>query len=178
MHANLISISVFLFGSLLANIAFYAWHHRTTRGSQMFSIFMASITVYVLGYSMELASLDLPTMLFWSKIEYLGIFSFPTLFLLFVLQYTGRDKWLTRRNVLLLFLFPALLLIAKIFDETFHLVYRTAWVDTSGLIPMLGFTRGPIYPMALYAIFPVSLGIVLLWKSRQNTQALYRRQVT
>ncbi|MCE5209231.1 MAG: diguanylate cyclase, partial [Chloroflexi bacterium] len=47
-----------------------------------------------------------------------------------------------------------------------------------GLIPMLGFTRGPIYPMALYAIFPVSLGIVLLWKSRQNTQALYRRQVT
>jgi len=159
-------------------LAAYAWRLRGTRGSQMFSLFMAALTIYVLGYSMELATLDLHTMLFWSKFEYLGIYSFPTLFLLFVFQYTDRQKWITRRNILLLFIFPTLLLICKYTDDTFHLVYSTAWVDTSGIIPLLGFTRGPAYPLALYSCIPVILGIILLWRKRQNTSPLYRKQAT
>lgn len=127
---------------------------------------------------MELASLDLPTMLFWSKFGYLGIFSFPNLFLLFVLQYTGRDNWLTLRNILLLFFIPILLLIAKFSDEFFHLVYSSTWVDNSGMIPLLGFTRGPIYPLALYSVIPAILGITLLWQKRQNPPSIYRKQVT
>jgi diguanylate cyclase (GGDEF)-like protein/PAS domain S-box-containing protein len=178
MRANSISIIVFLFGVMTAIIAIYAWRHRATRGSQMFSFFMAAVSVYVLGYSMELASLDLSTMLFWSKIEYLGIYSFPTLFLMFILQYTGQDKWFTRRNILILFFVPTLLLIAKFTDDAFHLVYSTAWVDTSGLIPLMGFTRGPIYPFALYASIPVILGLTLLWQNRQKTPPLYRKQAT
>ncbi|HEX7432652.1 MAG TPA: histidine kinase N-terminal 7TM domain-containing protein, partial [Anaerolineaceae bacterium] len=178
MRANPISIIVFLCGAMSAVNAWVAWRHRATRGSRMFFVFMSSLTVYLLGYSMELASLDLPTMLFWSKIGYLGIFSFPTLFLMFVLQYTGRDKWLKRRNILLLFLIPTLLLIAKFTDDIFHLVYSSAWVDTSGLIPLLGFTRGPIYLIALYSSIPVTLGVILLWQKRQNTPPLYQKQAT
>ena len=178
MRTNPISIAVFLCGLMSAIMASYAWHKRATRGLQLLSIFMASMTVYVLGYSMELASLDLPTMLMWSKIGYLGIFSFPTLFLMFVLQYTNREKWLTQRNILLLFLFPTLLLIGKYTDNIFHLVYSSTWVDTSGLIPMLGFTRGLIYPLALYSSIPVGLGIVLLIQKRKNTPPFYREQVT
>lgn len=178
MRINPISFLVFLFGAMSAIMAVYAWRRRVTRASHIFSIFMASMTIYVVGYSMELASLDLPTMLLWSKIEYLGIFSFPNLFLMFVLQYTGRDKWLTRRNILLLFLIPSILLIAKFFDDTYHLVYSSAWVDTSGMIPLLGFTRGPIYSFALYSIIPVSLGVILLWQKRKNTLSLYRTQAT
>jgi diguanylate cyclase (GGDEF)-like protein/PAS domain S-box-containing protein len=178
MHENPISIVVFLCGVILAVIASYAWQHRTTPGSQLFFYFAVSIAVYVIGYSFELASLDVPTMLFWSKIEYLGIYTFPTLFFLFVLQYTGREKYLTWRNILLLFFVPTLLLIGKFSDDRFHLVYSQTWVDTSGMIPMLGFTRGPIYFFALYACVPVSLGILLLWRTRQTTQLLYRIQAT
>ncbi len=135
MKINMISTIVFICGLMSAIIAIYAWHNRATRGSKLLSAFMASMTVYVMGYSMELASLNLPSMLFWSKIGYLGIFSFPTLFLIFVLQYTGRDKWLTRRNILLMFLIPTFLLVCKFTDDNFHLVYGNTWVDTSGLIP-------------------------------------------
>jgi diguanylate cyclase (GGDEF)-like protein/PAS domain S-box-containing protein len=176
MHANPISILIFLCGAMLALIAFYAWRHRATRGSQMFSIFVISMTVYLTGYSLELASLDLTGMLFWSKVAYLGIFSFPSLFLLFVLQYTGQEQWLTRRNILLLFLIPILLFIAKYSDDYFHLVYSSTWVDTSGPIPLLGFTRGPIYPFALYSCIPAGLGVILLWQKRQQFPALYRTQ--
>lgn len=178
MRANLISTIVFLFGVLTAVIALYAWRHRATRGSQMISLFMCSMAVYVLGYSMELASLNLPTMLFWSKIGYLGLFLFPTLSLMFALQYTGREKWLTHGNILLMFIIPTLLLIAKYSDDIFHLVYSSTWVDTSDIIPLLGFTRGPIYLFALYNSIPVGMGILLLWQKRKNGSPLYRKQVT
>jgi len=127
---------------------------------------------------MELASLDLQGMLFWSKIGYLGIFFFPTLFLLFVFQYTGRNNWISLRNILLLFLIPILLLIAKFTDDVYHLVYSTTWLDTSGLIPMIGFTRGPIYPFALYSFLPGVLGVILLWQKRNHTPPLYQHQTT
>lgn len=117
-------------------------------------------------------------MLFWSKIEYLGIFSFPTLFLLFVFDYTGKNKWITRRNIMLLFIIPTILLLAKFSDDYLHLVYATAWVDTSGLIPLMGFSRGPIYPFALYSCIPVSVGVILTLQKRQNTPKLYRNQAT
>lgn len=178
MRANSISTLVFIFGLMSATIAYYAWRHRATRGSAIFSAFMAAISVYVLGYSMELASLDLSTMLFWSKVGYLGIFSFPSLFLIFVLQYTGRLKWLKTRYILLIFLFPTFLLLGKLTDDIFHLVYSTTWVDTSGIVPMLGFTRGPIYPLAIYAIFPMILGTFLLLQKQTNTTPLFQKQTT
>lgn len=178
MQANPISIIVFLCGSMSAVIALYAWDHRMTCGARLFSFFMASLTVYFLGYSMELASPDLPAMLLWSKIGYLGIFSFPNLFLLFVLQYTGREKWIRWRTILLLYLIPTLLLCAKLSDDVFHLVYSSTWVDHSISIPLLGYTRGPIYLLAFYSIIPVCLGIVLLWQKRQNMLSLYRKQIT
>lgn len=176
MQANPVSVIASMLGMILAVIAVYAWQRRSTRGSKLFSMFMISITIYVLGYSMELCSLDVPTMLFWSKIEYAGIFTFPNLFLMFVIQYTGHEKWLTWKNILLAYTLPILLFIAKLFDETWHLVYSTTWVDTSGLIPMLGFTRGPIYPLALYAVLPVGAGLLLLLEKRKNSPALYRNQ--
>ena len=178
MQLNSLAIFVFLCGIILATGAIYAWRNRSTRGSQMFSVFMSAITVYVLAYSLELSSLDLPSMLFWSNVGYLGIFSFPTLFLLFVLQYIGREKWLTRGNIILLFLFPTFLLWAKLSDNIFHLVYRSTWIDASGFIPLLGFSRGPIYPFALYSGIPVSLGVILLWRARQHTSPLYRKQAS
>lgn len=138
---------------------------------------MASMTIYVLGYSLELSSLNLRTMLFWSKIEYIGICTFPTLFLLFVLQFTGRERWITWKVLVLLFLVPAALLYIKLTDGIFHLIYSTTWVDVSGAIPLLGFNRGPVYPAALYAVLPVIIGIFLLVKTPKNTMPLYRSQI-
>jgi PAS domain S-box-containing protein len=177
MRPNLLAVFVFICAAISAIFAWVAWRNRTTRGSALFSAFLASMTLYAFGYGMELSSPNLAGMLLWSKIGYLGIYLFPTLFLLFVLQYTGRDRWITRRNVTLLFLIPSLLLTAKLTDETFHWVYRTVWVDTSAAIPLLGYTPGLLYSFALYAAFPVGLGIILLWQKGQNTPDLYRRQV-
>jgi hypothetical protein len=98
--------------------------------------------------------------------------------LLFVLQYTGQESFITPRNVVILFTIPALLLIARWTDGNTHLFYQRTWVDNTGIIPLLGFIRGPLYPLNSYSIVPVSLGIFLLLRKRRNALLVYRKQAT
>ncbi|HZW03872.1 MAG TPA: histidine kinase N-terminal 7TM domain-containing protein, partial [Anaerolineaceae bacterium] len=179
MQPNSISGFVFLCGILLIAIALFAWRRRTTNGAGEFALFMLLAAIYVLGYSLELASLDLATMLFWSKLQYIGVYFFPPLFLVFILRYTGQDRWITRRNLILLLALPALLMAAKLADGQLHWIYRTAAVDRSGPIPLLAITRGPLYVVsAVYNLILVGTGMLLLWNKRRFSSSLYRRQAT
>ena len=177
MKFNPIVAFVLFCGVMSIAIAFYAWQHRFTTGAKSFAAFMFAMTVYILGYSLELTSLDVNTMLFWNKIEYIGILSYPTIYLIFVIQYTGREKWLTRKNLFMLLIIPVAFLLVKCFDDQFHLIYSSAEVDTSGAIPLLSFTRGSLYwVIVAYNLLVVTLGHSILWQKRHFASELYRKQ--
>ena len=67
---------------------------------------MIGVTIWALAYGLELASSELRAMLFWAQIEYIGIATIPAFWWIFVAQYTGYDRWLTRPRVTLLFAIP------------------------------------------------------------------------
>jgi PAS domain-containing protein len=140
---------------------------------------MASTAVYVLDYGLELASLDAAGMLFWSKVEYIGILTFPTIYLIFSAQYSGYAKWLTRRNATLLYILPEVLLMIKFFDGQLHLIYSSVILDTGSRIPLLAFTRGPLYlVVTLYNVLVVTLGKHLLGRKWRFASSLYRWQTS
>jgi diguanylate cyclase (GGDEF)-like protein/PAS domain S-box-containing protein len=178
MVLNSIVIFVLLCGIMTITIAIYAWYHRFTVSIQSFSTVMFSLAIYIIGYSMELASQDLNSMLFWSKIEYIGILTFPTVFLVFTIQYTGHENRLSPKRIPLLFIIPIIFLILKFCDEQLHLIYASAAVDNSGIIPLLSFNRGPLYLlMTAYNLTLVSLGCYLLFQKRRSASPLYRKQI-
>jgi diguanylate cyclase (GGDEF)-like protein/PAS domain S-box-containing protein len=116
-------------------------------------------------------------MLFWNKIEYIGILSYPVLFLLFALQYVGLDDRFPRRTLALLFLLPAVILLAKFFDDRLQWIYVAPHVNASGAISLLNFGRGPMYiPISLYSLVMITLGNALLIRKWRSASALYRRQ--
>ena len=104
MALNLLAMIVFICAIMVIMIAIYTWQHRTTNGARVFSVFMLSMAVYILAYSFELSSLNLSMMLFWNKIEYIGILSFPTMYLWFTCLFTGNSSWINKRNLVFLFL--------------------------------------------------------------------------
>ncbi|MBN2085231.1 MAG: diguanylate cyclase [Anaerolineales bacterium] len=174
---NPFAIFVLVCGAMTVAIANYAWRHRTAFGARPFALFMLALSVYIIGYSMELASTDLAAMLFWNKVEYFGILAFPGLYLVFASEYTDQANKQTPRQVFLLFAIPAVLWFFKIFDETFHLVYATVRVDAGGAIPLLAFTRGPLYMVvSAYNIVLLTLGNYLLLAKWRFASSLYRRQ--
>jgi diguanylate cyclase (GGDEF)-like protein/PAS domain S-box-containing protein len=179
MAFSLVSHFVFLCGLLSILIALYAWRHHSTGGSLPFAYFMLCLSIYIVGYGFELSSRSLETMLFWSKIEYLGILTFPTAYLIFVIQFTGRGAKLTRKFMLLIFIVPVLFLLVKLLDDRLRLIYATTLIDTSGYIPLLMFTRGPLYLVIVgYNLVIVTIANYFLLQKMRFGSSLYRKQTS
>lgn len=67
-----------------------AWRQRAAAGGLALAGISAAVAVWAFGYIFELAHTSLDTVLFWAKVEYLGIVSMPVFWLIFALHYTHR----------------------------------------------------------------------------------------
>lgn len=177
MALNPIALIVFICAIMIIVIAVYALRQGKTEGAKYFALFMIAMDIYILGYSFELASLNHSLMLFWNKMQYIGILTFPTLYFLFTSQFSGSNKWVTKKNIPLLFIIPAICLVLKFFDNSLHLIYSSSTVDNSGVIPLLSFQKGPIYYITVaYNLFMVTMATFLLIIKRRHASSLYLRQ--
>jgi PAS domain S-box-containing protein len=116
-------------------------------------------------------------MLFWIKIEYLGIATLPGIWIAFTLQFAGHETWLTWRRVALLFVVPAITLVINWTNEFHYWHYRSVAVNTSSPFPLLAIVRGPWYWTHIaYFYLMVLAGTILLWQMFRRSAGLYRRQ--
>src|SRR6266849_2493648 len=113
-----------------AALALAAWHRRPAPGATSFCLLMLAVAQWALGYALELASPDLPITLFWDNISWLGAVSAPALWLAFALQYTGRARWLSGRNMLLLAIEPLITLLLVWTNDLHGLINSTIRLDT------------------------------------------------
>ncbi len=105
-------------------------------------LFMLAMAEWSFGYALELSSTDLLTKLFWAKAQYLGIVIAPLAVLTFALQYTGRNKWLTRRNLALLAVEPLVLMLLISTNEKHNLIWSYTRLVTSGPLLTIDFGFG------------------------------------
>jgi PAS domain S-box-containing protein len=163
---------------LSAALALFVWRHRSAPGAKVLVLLMLAAAEWSLGYGLELVSADLPTKLFWGKVAYLGIAIVPTAWLAFALQYTGREKWLTRRNLVLLVIEPSVTLLLAWTNDLHGLIYSDIRLDTSGPFSMLDLTFGVgSWVDVVYAYLLLALGALLLIQAIIRSPRLYRRQV-
>jgi len=160
-------------------LTIYSWLKRDVRGSLALGWVLLSVAVWTLAYGFELASLDLPSMLFWLRVEYLGIASAPVLWLFFVLQYSGQEGWLTSRSRTALFVIPVITLVLNWTNSWHHVYYSSVTVNSTGSFPTLILERGVwywvnvAYTYALHALGTAALIHSFLWASE-----LPRRQIS
>ncbi len=177
MRLNLLSLAVFIPAIVELLLASAGWHRRDRQGAKAFSAFMLACSIYSFGYALELSSTELREMLQWIRLEYLGIAVMPALWIIFAVQYAGRDKWLTRRTCLFLFAIPAFTLFACYTNEYWHLLYRAVGVSHTGPFPMLAVTGGIAYRIHMsYANVAFLLGGLMFLKVRLSAAPPYRRQ--
>src|ERR1700686_4054441 len=92
-------------------LAITAWYRRPAPGATPFFLLMLAMTVWSLGYALELASQNLSSAIVWDDIAVVGAICAPTLWLIFTLHYSGRARWLVRQNLILLAIEPLLTLL-------------------------------------------------------------------
>lgn len=160
-----------------AALAVYAWQRRPTPGATWFALLMLAVAEWSLTYALELSSSDLSAKVLWVKVEYVGIVTLPVAWLAFALQYTGHDKWLTPRNVILLALAPLAVLLLVWTNESHHLFYAGNGLDVSGTHPVIPPTYGPWFWVHVsYSYLLLTLGLGLIARRLVRAHDLHRGQ--
>lgn len=130
-------------GLLLAGLAAYvAWRRGTASGLSL-AVILLAVAWWGLAYAVELSATQIPTKSRWGDLKYVGVSALPPAWLVFVLQYTGRARLVTRRVVAALTVEPVLVL-AVLFNPGTHDLVRFYPEDAAQVeLPIVG--TGPVF---------------------------------
>ena len=169
---------VFLLASGLAvGTAAIAWRRRASPGNTPFTFLMLAIAQWTFTRALEAAAVGIPSKVFWAKLEYLGIVSVPVLWAIFTLRYSHQDRWLTRRNVALLWLVPVISLGMVATNEWHGLVWSSISPNPTGQSDSLAYSHGVwFWVHTVYSYALVLIGTVALVRAVLQQPDLYRRQ--
>lgn len=91
---------------LMAALGVYGWRRRTVPGALPFAFSMLFWSLMAVGAVLKLAAVDLAAKLFWYKFKVYWEAPGTVAALWFVLAYARLGRFLTRRNLILLSVFP------------------------------------------------------------------------
>jgi len=162
-----------------AALAVYAWRHRATRGATLLAVLLVAWAWWGAAYALELlAGANLPQKLLWAALKYVGVVTVPVTWLAFALVYTLRERWLTRRNIILLTLVPLTTVVLALTNGAHHLVWSDEKIVTAGpFLALVVSFRFWFWIHTAYSYFLLLLGTVLFARSLVRSPRLYRWQI-
>ena len=167
-----------LSGGLSVIIASISIRNRNNPVALPFAILMGAVALWTIAYAVQLVSADLATTLMLIDMEYIGIVIVPVAWLLVVLWYTGRSRYVTALNVGLLLIVPTIILFMVITNPFHHLYYSAIYPhQVSGSVLWI-FTYGPLFWINIgfnYLLMMVSF--ILLASRFSGAPVIYRRQI-
>jgi PAS domain S-box-containing protein len=176
-HFTLYAMPFFAGAGILLMIAVVSWQRRTTPGAIYLSLLSLLLIFSVAGYGFEIGSTTVDDVLFWFRVEYIGLAPVPPLLLMLILAYTNRERYLTPLIGISLFVIPTITLLVSWSNQYSELMWRDFVLDTSGEFTTTVFTRGDWYWInTFYTYIVLSLASFFSARSFFASTGVYRRQ--
>lgn len=174
---NPYSIPLIIVAAISVVLAYIAWRHRSAPGARPLAVLMLAVGGWACAYALSLAGSTLSAQLFWANVTYLGIVLVPAAWLLLALEYTGHERWLTRRKLALLGIMPLLTILVVWTDSMHHFFRSAASLDSGGQFAVLDVRLGPAFWVhTAYSYLLLGLGSFLLIRGVIGSPHLYRGQ--
>jgi PAS domain S-box-containing protein len=166
--------------TVAAALTVLAWRQRPKPGAVAFAGLMAAGTWWVATSSIGLFSTEPDLRLFLHRLEWFGIVLFPVAWLVFTLEYTSRDEYVTRRTVGLLSVVPAVTLALVWTNDLHGLVYTGRMVNVyGGDISLVAGSTGLWYWVhVVYSYVLLGTGTLLIFQLVVGARTIYRSQAT
>ncbi|MEQ8677034.1 MAG: histidine kinase N-terminal 7TM domain-containing protein [Aggregatilineales bacterium] len=162
---------------IAALLAILIWSRRPGRGVVPFVILMLALSFWSTANSLELSGITVETKVLFASIAYIGIVTVPAMALIFVLDYTGRDSWLTRRTYILLAIEPILVVVLVSTNSLHH----AFWLDVtleSGAVSADYEHASLFWVHAVYSYLLLLVAAGFLVQAFVRSPQLYRGQIT
>jgi PAS domain S-box-containing protein len=165
-------------GLCLAGYTLYVWRRRRASAGASLAVMLAAAGWWGLAYALELAGTDLATRRFWGDAKWLGIALLPPAFYAFIMQYTGRDRWVHPRTMAALAVIPLATIVLLAVPATHDLVRYyppEAAADPAHAIAQVG----PLFwPFLVYTNLVVwGCTAMFVWRLTRLSRLYWRQSV-
>ena len=161
-----------------AYLAVIVWNRRSAPGTRPLALINVAAAFWELTYALMWASPDLGAEIFWLNATYLGVVIIPTAYLVFVLQFSGHDRWLTPRRLALLSIEPVLTLILVWTNPYHHWFYTSFSQEQAGPFVVLLWKRGLWFWVNVAYSYPLLLvAFIILVRAFTHARGPYRWQM-
>jgi signal transduction histidine kinase len=127
---NPYTVALLVATAVMFGLAAVTLRYRKERAGRAFFGFLVGIGLWSLGDAMRYAASTESGVMLWNRVGYLGIVLIPPTLLLFVLTYTGRDRWFQGRYLAALAAVSAVV-YAIVLTNPLH----GLWFDVASLTP-------------------------------------------
>jgi diguanylate cyclase (GGDEF)-like protein/PAS domain S-box-containing protein len=142
---NILSSYLLISAGMTGFFAVYSFVKIKSELAKLFSLFCASIAVYLFGYLIELNSTVLNQMLFWNQVQYVGVPFISAIWILLTIKYF-KSKYVLKPIVKsAIFLIPVLTFFIHLTNQFHHFYYSKTELSAAGLFPVLFLGKGPWY---------------------------------
>ena len=154
-------------GLVLAGLAVDVARRDTSRAGISLAVLLVAVAWWGVTYSLEFSADDLDVKSRWGDLKYVGIGAVGPAWAAFVLQYTGRERYLTRPVLGLVVVEPLLLLLALALPATHDLVRFYPASAAGDKTPVVG--AGPLFWVHLVytnllILVTTGLFVTSMWK--------------
>ncbi|QGQ99724.1 hypothetical protein EHS13_35110 [Paenibacillus psychroresistens] len=173
-------LSVLLIASTCCTLvmSYLSWKRREFPIAITYGLGMVAGAFYTFGYAFEIVSTNLEEIRFWLRIEYIGVPSGTFLWIIMVLQYTGHQSVLRKRNIALLLIVPVTTFVAHYTNEWHHLFYTNMTINNSAGFPLVSLVKGPLYLLHVtYAYTTFIVGMGLMFQMYRKATPRMKKQI-
>ena len=177
-HFKLIDLLFFTAAIISLLIAIIALVRRTKPGGVAFACAMISVFFWLIFRVLEGIADTYTEKIFWAKFEYLGITTLPLFYFIFACQFSRKDSWINKKNLILMSIIPLITLILAFSNERHHLIWSTITPVADNGIKNLVYEHALFFWVnSIYSYFLLLVGIVHLINTFLNYPRAHRVQV-
>ncbi|NYT14317.1 MAG: PAS domain S-box protein [Candidatus Methanofastidiosa archaeon] len=158
-------------------IIFFLLKREQSPGSRYLTVCISAAFFWALADLLNLGSISLSSKLFWDNVSYMAIVIFPVSWILFVFEYSGKSKYITKSLIFLMSSFSLLILII-VWTNQYHYLFRSDifLIEISGVLAF-GKKYGPLFWLfIIYFYFLIIIGIFYLFQSFNLSNSINRKQ--
>ncbi len=131
----LVTALVSFFGAILA------FNRRRVKGALEITWLMIAAGIGAFWVIFETSAVTMAEKIFWAKLEFTGGAFTPVLYLIFVLRFTGKEKFLSARNIAFLCILP-LITLAVVFTNDYHNLMWSGFSTISAKTNLMEYYHG------------------------------------
>jgi len=156
-HAGIKFLLVATVGTCVS-VGILAWRERPEPGSVPLTALMTGVCWWAAALFFRLDATGLREKTLWFDAGWLGIVTIPVAWLLFSLEYTGNNQYITRRRVILLSIIPAASAVVGLTNPYHNLMYVDSVLVESYGVLVLDRTAGAWF--WVITVYTLSLGLL------------------